>query len=284
MMVAMKSSIVLLSVAVAVCLFTTRATSQTNETQGIPFKDGVEVRINGQGPFHFGLDTGASQAFWINPQFASQLNLPVTSHTHIHVPNDPNAPLADVLRIDDLEVAGYSFHHVIGVGFSKGQGVLGIELFKDVVVTLDYPGDRLSVSDKSLPEADERHIFNYTEDKTIPVLRVMLGGVPVEGYLDSGGARNSGAVMVPLEVASQLRLVAPMQPKGSVSNALGNSSNYYTATLDGDLMIGDLTIHRPALLINDLFPFVDLGGICNQLVITLDHRNHRLRLELASAR
>jgi hypothetical protein len=90
--------------------------------------------------------------------------------------------------------------------------------------------------------------------------------------------------MVPLEVASQLRLVAPMQPKGSVSNALGNSSNYYTATLDGDLMIGDLTIHRPALLINDLFPFVDLGGICNQLVITLDHRNHRLRLELASAR
>jgi hypothetical protein len=49
-------------------------------------------------------------------------------------------------------------------------------------------------------------------------------------------------------------------------------------------MIGDLTIHRPALLINDLFPFVDLGGICNQLVITLDHRNHRLRLELASAR
>jgi hypothetical protein len=223
-------------------------------------------------------------AFWIDPELARQLNLPVTSHTHIHVPNDPNVPLADVMRIDDLEVAGYSFHHVIGVGFSKGQGVLGIELFKDVVVTLDYPGDRLSVSDKSLPEADEKHIFNYTEDKTTPVLRAMLGGVPVEGHLDSGGARNSGAIMVPLEVASQLRLVAPMQPKGSVRNALGNSSNNYTATLDGDLMIGDLTIHHPDLLITDMFPFVDLGGICNQLVITLDHRNHRLRLELASAR
>ena len=85
-----------------------------NTVQEVPFKGGVEVKINGQGPCRFGLDTGASIAFWINQELARQLGLPVTSHTHLHglrgsKDSDGSTPAVDVLRIDVLLLAGHSF-------------------------------------------------------------------------------------------------------------------------------------------------------------------------------
>ncbi len=280
MIASMKASILLLRVGMAVCLFLSFATGRTaDRAQGVPFKDGVEVHINGQGPFQFGLDTGASLAFWINPELAKQLDLPVTSHGHAHASNDAEASPVDVLRIDDLELAGHSFHHVIGVSFSQsGDGTLGMELFKDVSVTLDYPGDRLSISDESLPVADRKHIFDYTDDSTTPAFSVDLDGVPVNARLDTGAAGTGSDIMVPLKLASKLHLTAPMQPSGIVQDAMGHGYKRYTATLDGDLTIGELTVHRPTLLISEA-PYVYLGGICNRLVITLDHRHHRVELE-----
>jgi hypothetical protein len=275
----------LLRTGALVCLTAPFSVSPTAGcAQGVPFKNGVEVTINGQGPFAFGLDTGAALAFWINPELAQQLNLPVTSHARAQASSDADVRVVDVLRIDDLELAGHSFRHVVGLGFSKsGNGVLGIELFKDVSVTLDYPGDRLSVSDQSLPVADGKHIFNYAEIGTTPVLPMALGGVPVNARLDTGARDTRSDVMVPLGLASRLRLTAPMQPGGIVQDAMGHDYKRYTATLDGDLTIGELTVHDPTLLISEA-PYVYLGGICDQLVITLDHRNHRVELELPSSR
>jgi hypothetical protein len=114
-MVARYRSAVFVLVAIAGCLFAPYASGQSfNTVQEVPFKGGVEVKINGQGPCRFGLDTGASIAFWINQELARQLGLPVTSHTHLHglrgsKDSDGSTPAVDVLRIDVLLLAGHSF-------------------------------------------------------------------------------------------------------------------------------------------------------------------------------
>jgi hypothetical protein len=256
-------------------------------TEGIPFERGIPVMINGQGPFVFGLDTGASTAFHINPKLAQSLHLPVVSHTQLHAPGESKsnpAPIVDVVRIDDLTVAGHTFHHALGIASPSARengGVLCIELFKDVLVSLDYPNDRLTISEDTLPIPDQQNVFDYVEDHTTPVLPVSLGPLNTTGHLDTGARQTKADVMVPLKLAAQLPLMEPMKRSGSVADALGHETERYTATLNGDLQIGALAFHNPTLLISDWVSYINLGGICNKLVIVLDERQHRIRLTQA---
>jgi acetyl esterase/lipase len=268
------------------------ATVKAGDSPGVPFKDGVEVSINGQGPYRFGLDTGSTPAFLIEPQLARQLNLPVTSQTHMHTSgNSLSDPPVDVMRIDTLQLAGHLFHHAIGIGFGNsargvkdGQGTLGMGLFKDVVLKLDYPGDRLSVGDESLPEADGKRVLAYTDEHLHPIIPIVLGGISVQAKLDSG-ARGIGVdLCVPPQFAAQLKLLNRKEGKGTSSDILGHQFSYETATLDGNLIIGDLAIHHPTLLISDYPGYVNLGGIINRMVVSIDQKNHRLKLEMPAER
>jgi hypothetical protein len=238
------------------------------------FEAGAPILIDGQGPYLFGLDTGASTAFYINPSLAAKLALPVVSHTHNHTSSNEvpgSAPQVDVLKIDDLAVAGHVFHHAIGVPYTTAtNGTLGIGLFKDVLLTLDFPNDRMSISDDPLGAVDGKTIFPYAQNHTVPVVPVTLGNLRVDARLDSGARETKADVMIPLTMASQLHLVAPMQADGTVEDAVGRNYKRYTATLDGDLVIGALVIHHPTLLVSDFLPYVNLAGVCNRLRIQLD--------------
>jgi len=61
---------------------------------------------------------------------------------------------------------------------------------------------------------------------------------------------------------------------------VGHSFSYATATLDGDLTIGDLAIHHPTLMISDSLGYVNMGGIVNRMVVSIDQKNHRIKLEI----
>lgn len=256
-----------------------------HETGSTRFEDGVAVLIDGRGPYLFGLDTGASTAFYINPALAAKLALPVVSHTHLHTSSHEapgSAPQVDVLKIDDLAVAGHVFHHAIGVAYTTAtNGTLGIGLFKNVLLTLDFPNDQLSISEGQLTAADGKTIFPYVQDHTIPVVPVMLGGMRVDGRLDTGARETMADVMIPLSMAAQLPLVAPMKESGSVEDAVGRSYTRYTATLDGDLTIGSMVVHHPTLLISDFLPYVNLAGLCNRLRIQLDQSHGLIALTLS---
>jgi hypothetical protein len=271
--------------ALVACVHWTAFAQKEAKTGSAPFEDGVPVLIDGQGPYRFGLDTGASTAFYINPALATKLELPVVSHTHIHTSSHEapgSAPQVDVLKIDDLAVAGHLFHHSIGVAYTTaGNGTLGIGLFKRVLLTLDFPNDRLSISEDQLPAADGKTIFPYVQDHSIPVVPAMLGDVRVDARLDTGARETKADVMIPMSMASQLHLTVPMKAEGTVEDAVGRNYARYTATLDGDLTIGSIVVHHPTLLISDFLPYVNVAGLCNRLRIQLDQSHGLIALSLS---
>jgi hypothetical protein len=253
----------------------------------VPFKDGVEVKINGHGPYQFGLDTGASVTL-LTPELSRELSLPVTSHSHTHgATSRADDPSVDVMRIDDLLLAGHLFHHAIGVAHTNasplvknGSGLLGMGLFQEVVVRLDYPANKLSISEQSLPPEDGKNIFKYNDVHLRPYVDVVLGGVPANAGIDTG-AKDSGAdVTVPPDFASRLHLQNLVKMPYGWTDINGRSHEMSRATLDGDLTIGSIVVHNPTLLITDSVPFVNLGSVLNKLVITLDPRNHRVKFEM----
>jgi len=254
----------------------------------VPFKNGVEVKINGHGPYQFGIDTGASTGFTITPELSRELSLPVTSHTQSHSAMEhANDPSVDVVHIDDLLLAGHLFHHAIGIAppnasplVKNGSGLLGIGLFQDVVVRLDYPSNKLSISEQSLPPEDGKNILKYNDVHLRPYVDILLGGVPANACIDTG-AKDSGAdVTVPPDFASRLHLQNLVKLPYGWTDINRRNHEMSRATLDGDLTIGSIVVHNPTLLITDSVPFVNLGSVLNKLVITLDARNHRVKLEM----
>jgi len=263
-----------------------------------PFLRGLDVSINGSAPLHFGLDTGGAADFFIAPEMARQLGLPVTGHRIVHT-SDRQATsagdAADIVRATTLKVAGHTFVEPEGVILPQStpadardhDGTLGITLFRDVVLTLDYPHNRLSISDRALPLANGRDIIPYTTNpdaafrplRVSPTVSVRLANLKLRALLDTGARGLNADVVVPTEAAAKLPL-GPTDSDTVIQDAAGHHFPSHTAKLNGDLILGNVVVHNPTILVSDWLSFIDLARVCNRLVLTIDQRNHRLRVTI----
>jgi predicted aspartyl protease len=103
------------------------------------------VFINGQGPFPFALDTGASVSL-IDRELAGQLGLPIAG-TPREVTGITGAEEAELVRVDQWQVGEVGLPAAMGVTVnlpepSRGvglQGLLGSDILSEFgVITVDY--------------------------------------------------------------------------------------------------------------------------------------------------
>ena len=83
---------------------------------------------------------------------------------------------------------------------------MGIGLFQNVVVKLDYPSNRLSISEQSLPPEDGKDVLKYTDVHFLPYVDVVLGGIPINACIDTCAKDIGVDLSVPVDFASRLRL------------------------------------------------------------------------------
>ncbi len=160
----------------------------------------VEVQLNGRGPFHFILDTGAGD-FSIVDEVAQRLGLQVedagqdsgvgekkvrTGRTQI-----AKAQLGD-LRFEDLEVTVFPDADSGNVfGKKPIDGIVGLDLFQQVVVRHDYIHRVLTFT---RPDKFKYQglgvIVHFDRPRQIPVVDAELDGVWGNFGIDTG-ARSS---------------------------------------------------------------------------------------------
>jgi hypothetical protein len=252
--------------------------------KAVPFLKGIEVRINKRGPYLFGLDTGMGQAFILDPELAHQQALPVTGHTRMHSgidrADDPDVPIVHANR---MQLAGRTIRDAIGMPMENyspmvkaGRGTLGMALFKNTVLYLDYGRDLLWLSRRSLPKPDGKRVLLYDDINLLPYIEVSLNGMVVKAEVDSG-ARDAGSDLVlPRELAAQLALVDRKESGQMVRDINGRQYSLATANLDGDLRIGTLIVSHPKVLIGAFSSHVILGGVLNRLTVGIDQKHHRI--------
>jgi hypothetical protein len=243
----------------------------------------LDVTVNGQGPFVFGLDTGASGAAWVTRALVEKLNLPVVDGTVISDGSGSKGRPADGARIRSISLGTVSFNEltaiVLGEGPAPGRegdvyGTLGFELFKDYVVTLDYPGQQLRIATGELPVADGKRVLNYRLEQGAAYIPVDIGGVVLEASIDSG---NMGGVLLPLSLSSKVPLRAPLQQAGKVASAL-NEFDLYRGELDGDLRIGEIAISGPTVFFSDFVQAPNVGrGVIRSFAVTFDQPHRRVQ-------
>jgi CubicO group peptidase (beta-lactamase class C family) len=243
----------------------------------------VHVMINGQGPFVFEIDTGAAGTARLDKAFAERLGLATVGEVLAGDPSGKNARSVPVVAIDTIELGGARFTGLTaavrdyrGLGRpEKVDGILGFAFFADCLLTLDYPGARVRLSQGALPPANGRDVLDFRNPRGVPSVTLTVAGQVIEADVDAG---SPGGVALPEAVAATLPLSGPLEVVGR-ARTTSNTFEIKAAPLAGDVMIGSLVLSHPRLEFQPLFAQANIGSrVLRDLVVTFDLRNRRLQL------
>lgn len=248
----------------------------------------VEVKIDGKGPYKFFLDTGAG-ATVLDQKLADELKLPGDGTTKIGDPSDPEGIAANRNRIDALELGGATFSNFIGVSWDRSpiykegapRGVLGMPLFKELLLTVDYPGKRIVISRGSLSNANGNDVLEYTySERGLFGIPVKIGSTEMTATLDTG---SPGGISFPTEYMEKLPLADKPKEIGR-ARTVGGEAVIYGAKLKDKVKLGGYVFDEPDVAFFDRLVHLNIGyGFIGQFAITIDQRSRRIKFQRPAA-
>jgi Aspartyl protease len=244
----------------------------------------VEVMVNGHGPFVFGFDTGAQAGPRVDASLVEKLNLKTTGEVQAIDPSGRNPQASATVKLDSLAIGSLRFTDVTAVSRNyknsprplKVDGILGLNLFADYLVTLDFPAKKLRLEKGELPKADGAEILDYKNEAGVAQVELGVGDKKIKARLDSGNA--IGAFVFPSAFAEKLAFAGEPRVVGRARSASGEMEIKQVQLKDvirlGRHEFPDATIVYPAL--------GEIGNVgvktLNQFVITFDQQHERVRL------
>src|SRR6266404_9577831 len=246
----------------------------------------IEVKLNGQGPFVFTIDTGAGLQADIDTSVAAQLKLQPNGKVLNGDPSRENDREVETARIDSIKFGGVEFRDVTAVirpqritrDYPDVDGILGFALFTDYLLTLDYPAMQVRLRRGGLPAANGADILSFEMENRIPVIEVAIGKLRVRAHIDSGNF--VAGFILPEEVVEQLPLLSQPVTVGR-ARSVSNQIEIKQAQLRDTIHIGSFdypqaTIAFPAL--SD----TNVGfKILREFALTFDQKNKRMKFEHA---
>jgi hypothetical protein len=246
----------------------------------------IEVKLNGQGPFFFAIDTGGGMQADIDPSIATQLNLQPIGKVRIGDPSRQNDRELEVTSIASLAFGGAEFRNVTALirtqritkDYPEVDGILGFSLFTEYLLTLDYPAMQVRLARGALPAANGADILNLEIENRVPVIEVAVGKLRMKAHVDSGNF--VAGFILPEDIVEQLTLLSEPVTVGH-ARSVTNQIEIKQAQLKDTIRIGsfqypEATIAFPAL------SETNVGfKILRDFAITFDQKNKRMKFERA---
>lgn len=241
----------------------------------------VMVMVNGKGPFRFVIDTGTGGQALVTSALVDQLALPVVGQARLTDPSGQGEQRAQILLIQSLNVAGVEFtgvkavRHGLAAEDATCQGLLGFTLFRDYLLKLDYPNQRMTLAPGALAPDGERSVLPFRMPDGVPIAPLQINGMRVEAQFDSGGIGLS----LPRQLASQLKFASD-PAVFAMGESLSTRFQMMAGRLGSDVHLGRYTFDQPFVEINPAFPLANFGACAMQnFTITFDQNNLLVRLD-----
>lgn len=244
----------------------------------------VEAKVNGQGPFRFAVDTGASGTGRADSALVTWLGLAVTGSGET---SDAVASAkVGTVRLASLELGGlvrrdvevitrdYNGKIAAGAGFA---GILGRAFFEDGLLVIDYPRRMLSFTRSARLAPGQPGVLSYTRAFRVPVT---IGDVATEGNLDTGA---NVAFVLPKPLFDRAG-GGTIKPAGA--GTLTNTSvTTGSATLRGPFRIGAATLADMEVRVSEKYPELLVGAHALQhFALLIDQRSSSIALCPAAPR
>ena len=233
---------------------------------GTPTLPLVNVRINGKGPYKLLVDSAANVTL-LQMRVADDLKLPILR------PGDKSKLVAvksvtiGDAHFEDLVVGARAWSEDI-------DGVIGFNLFADLLLTMDYPNQQLVLRKGALPAANGKDIFTYGLDNRSPTLEIVIGGERLNLLVDTGARQ---ALVIPNAIASKLKFAGPLKPGAVLSTFDTAAGQSMEGRLADELEMG---VHRIAGTKVHVWEDVPVLGsdLFKSFVLTFDQKNRTLRI------
>jgi predicted aspartyl protease len=249
----------------------------------VPFRivDGriyVEARVNGEGPFAFAVDTGASGMGRADASLTKMLALPIEG---VGTTSDGVATATvDTVRLASLDLGGFVRRDlsVITRDYSSKAapeaqfaGIIGREFFADGLLVIDYPSRTLSFTRTRALARGAPGVLGYDRAFRVPV---SIGGVVAEGNLDTGA---NVAFVLPKTLFDRVSGSAVTAAgAGRLTNTVIDTGR---ATVAGPFVIGAASLSDVEVRVSEKYPELLVGAHALQHVaLLIDQRSQSVAL------
>lgn len=253
------------------------------------------VMLNGQGPFRFVVDTGASRSV-VSPRLVERLGLAQATDTRITIQGATGAEAVPSVLIEHLQAGDIRMENVrlpvVGPAVLAGaDGILGVEGFDKMRIVVDFAADSISITRARKSWTGRKGWYRVPvrlRFGRLMVAQARIGDLSVKAVIDTGAERTLGN----LALRDALGLGTAEHLERAQSKVIGATSTTESAlTLPSpvivfgqtmitgvDVTFGDLHVFRiwdleqePALVIG-----MDVLGTPQALMF--DYRNEELQL------
>lgn len=254
----------------------------------VPFLPGasvtpvVEVMLGGKGPYRFAIDTGAAGHGRIKPELAQELGFAVVGEARAPAPGGAVAT-RKIFGVPEMKVGGVTFADV-GLVEQSGvrgpgvewDGILGIGLFQQLALTLDYANRRVMFGGAGLKAG-----LPLAFDRAIPLVTLGIGDKSFAVHLDTGN--GVGALFLDEPAAKMLPLAGPPVERGKARTTFSEFS-IMEAPLAVPVTAGSMTMPIKAVGWPGAMPGGNLGskGLAG-MTLTIDTAARLLDIRASGA-
>jgi hypothetical protein len=244
----------------------------------------VDVYVNGEGPFLFAIDTGGQGQARADTTLVEKLKLKKIGQVQASDGSGNNSLTLDLVGMDTLRIGDMEFKKLEALTrnynrsprLSKIDGILGLNLFADHLLTLDYPNKKVIIEKSELPAANGQNILNFGNADGIASIELNIGGEKLNAHIDSGNM--VGASVLPSKLVEKQEIIGQPQVVGQ-ARTVSNTFEIKQAKLKGSIRFGQFEFKQPLVT----YPSPRSANIGSQLLkefaITFDQKNKRLKLK-----
>lgn len=251
-------------------------TVDIGQRQGAPL---VPVMINGKGPYHLILDTGAALQVMLSPQIIEELDVSPVGAALMGDPSGGNpreVPIYGDLR---LQIGDITFQNVsaLGDGSVGVDGVIGAGLFNTFRVSLDFAGGKVSFDRLTLPEADGETIHDFRLDGAgLIMVDLKVGDIVVPSHIDIG--QSVSPLIMPEALALSLPRVGEPRRVGT-ARTVSSTMDIMAVDLAVPVSLNNQTLNVTTAAYPSVINAANLGARAFQnSVVTIDYPNRRLQI------
>jgi predicted aspartyl protease len=243
---------------------------------GVPL---VHVFLNHRGPYTFVVDTATTSPAIVSPKVASDLGLKTEGKKTLTDLQGGPGRLLDIGKLESLEIAGVEIKAVPAIvnqlpGTARHyDGIVGLELFRDYLVTLDFPDRQLQVTAGALSMEEHSNVIPCQTDMGIPTIMLRFQAYEVKGAIDTGAP----GLIIPESLAKHLTFVESPELI-AVDETQAGKFQVKGARMAGDIHLATFRFERPYIGISSAVRVANLGAeVFLDFILTIDKRNQLVR-------
>lgn len=249
----------------------------------------LQVNLNGKGPYHVTFDTGSSIVACVDNTVVKELSLPVVGTT-MNSGGTGRAVERDLVKLDTIEIADLKFNGgralthdyswISPKGSEPVKGILGFQLFRDWILTIDYPNKVMRLS-KETDDGEKGNVVSYTQRDNRPYINVEVGKEKFSALIDTGA---TSGIVLPGRLRKEMEFETEPVVIGRMRSVNGLGGRVWRGKIKGSIKVANMQVDQPVVSFFEGRDRTVIGSeFLKDYAVTFDQKKRKVKFERSKA-